>query len=177
MRKLLTLLLFLPIPVIGQSFDHFVYADFSADPNKIFGVIDNPHTEVDHRGLDFDLEAGVVVDKIGAYIFYGRFENADYQNYGAGLDYHFLGRSRVDLAVGAGLSRIVRKLPAGAYYEREEWADVGSIANYHIRTTAVFWILEDLGLSGRFQYQKRDDVEVHGVFEGAVGIRYKLDRR
>ena len=176
MKTLLTLLLLMPISMMAQSFDHSIYIDLSVDPNKAFSLIDNPRTEVDHKGLDLDLEAGVVSDRFGAYLFYGRFEKAGYQNYGVGADYYFLELERLDLAAGVGMSRILRKVPTGAYYERTAWADVGGFANYHVRLTGVFWLLEDLGVSGRFQYQRRGDIE-KGILEGAVGVRYKFDRR
>ena len=177
MKKLLAFLLLWPSFLVAQSFDHTLYVDLSVDPNKAFLLVDNPRTEVDHRGVDFDLEMGVQTDNFGAYLFYGRFEAADYQNYGIGADYYFLKRQRLDLTAGVGLSRILRRVPTGAFYERTAWADVGGFASYHIRSVAVWWPLEQWGLSGRLQYQRRGDIEANGIFEGALGIRFKWDRR
>lgn len=175
MKKLLIILLVWPSLMMAQ-FDHEIYLDLSADPNKAFGVFDNPRTEVDHRGVDFDFELGIHVRKIGVYWFYGRFEAAKYQNYGFGADYYILDRDRVDIAAGLAFSRIMRKLPSGPYWGKETWADLSDYFNYHARIQGVYWIWDNVGVSGRFQYHRRPDIEVHGIFEGAIGVRWKFDR-
>lgn len=164
------------IASLSAQFEHEIYVDLSADANKLTGLVDNPRTEVDHRGLDFDAEVGVHVRAIGVYLFYGRFEAADYQNYGLGVDGYFIDTERLDVSAGAGISRILRRIPWGAYYEREVWIDQSGYANFHVRTVGTYWILENLGVSGRLQYQRRPDLEVYGIFEGAVGIKYKFNR-
>lgn len=169
--KTLTLLFFLWPSLMMAQLDHEVYFDLSADANKLFQVVDNPRTEVDHKGFDFDIEAGVHDRAFGVYLFYGRFEAANYQNYGLGIDYYLIDGQRLDVAAGVGLSRILRKLP-----QYDSWADLSGYANYYARAVGVFWILENLGVSGRFQYQRRPDIETHGILEGAVGIRYRFER-
>lgn len=177
MKKLLLILALWPSFITAQGFSHSIYADFSVDPNKLTGLIDNPRTEVDHRGLDFDIEAGVEASRFGAYLFYGRFEAADYQNYGVGFDYYIIKGDRLDVASGVGISRIMRRITTGADWEREVWADVGGYASYHARIISNLWIFKNLGLSARFQYQRRGDIETGGILEGAVGVKYKFNRK
>ncbi|WP_156879287.1 hypothetical protein [Salinimicrobium xinjiangense] len=40
------------------------------------------------------------------------------------------------------------------------------------RLTGIFWIYPKFGLVGHFQYQSRPDLEVTGILEGKIGLRY-----
>ena len=146
------------------------YIDVSLDPNKIFGVLDDPRQEEDHMGIDFDIEVGATVGKVGAYIFYGAFYTAGYQNYGTGADYYFVKNDWYSISAGAAVSVVLKEIPTGAYYERTAW---GSFIGWHSRITGVFWVFEKLGVSGRFQLQQRPEYNIY-VPEGNIGLRYKL---
>lgn len=171
--KFALIFLIMSTTVFAQQ-KHDVYLDFSVDGNKLFQVFDNPRTEVDHKGIDFDFEVGARSRKIGVYLFYGRFDSADYQNYGAGVDYYFAKGDWYDITAGIGLSRILRKEFTGVNFDRPVWFDYSGLFNYHARITGTFWALPRFGISGRIQYQRRPDINVHGIIEGSVGIKYKF---
>ena len=159
MKKLISLLLLIASNGYGQF-----YADFGIDPNKAFGIMDNPRTEDDHRGFHFDIEAGAVMNRLGVYLLYGRFQAADYQKVAAGADYYLLQSNRFSLAAGSAVSAIFRT--------RE--AETGSFPAWNARTTAVLYVFPQVGLSGTFQYQRRPDIEVAGILEGKIGVRIKI---
>ncbi len=146
------------------------YVDFSADGNKLFGVIDNPRTEIDHRGLDFDFEIGARSKNIGIFILYGRFEDADYQNYGMGADYYFAKGESFDISVGGAISNVMRK----QYFGEERNPHWGTSIGWAPRVKGTYWVIPKFGLSGRFQYQRRPDIAIHGILEGSLGIMFKF---
>jgi len=165
----LTLLLILPLSLAAQS---DVYASFEFDPNKAFSIIDNPRTEMDHNGLDFDFEIGARGNKIGMYIFYGRFENANYQNYGVGLDYYLAKGYRYDIGVGANIHNIMRHQTIGNA-SNMAWA---TYLGWSVRSRYTYWILPKIGVSGVIQYTRRPDINVGGIVEGRVGVVVKVGR-
>ena len=145
------------------------YFQAEIDPNKAFGIIDNPRTETDHKGIDFDAEIGVVHNNIGAYVFYGYFHNAYYQNYGAGTDYYFLKSDNLNLGIGAGLSVIMKKI----FFEHQSRGWAGFVA-WHSRFLGVIWLNDRIGITGTLQYQRRPDIATKGIIEGKAGIRINL---
>ena len=159
MKKLICLLFFITANSYGQF-----YTDFGVDPNKAFGIIDNPRTEDDHQGFHFDVEAGVIINRLGVYLLYGSFQAADYQKVATGVDYYLLQSNRFSLAAGSAVSVIFRTR------EPEEQ----SFPAWNARTTAVLYIFPGIGLSGTFQYQRRPDIEVAGILEGKIGVRVKI---
>jgi hypothetical protein len=132
------------------------YIDLSVAPNKI---------------LDFDLEVGARANKIGVYLYYGRFDREDYQNYGMGIDYYLTKGDALDIAVGASFSNVMRKQLFGLNYDRSEW---GTVIGWASRVKAVYYVFPKFGISGRLQYQRRPDLEVHGIVEGSIGILFKF---
>ncbi|MDC7248621.1 MAG: hypothetical protein PQJ49_01720, partial [Sphaerochaetaceae bacterium] len=95
MKKLLTLLVLMcSISAFSQNNGEtkppadYAYFAASFDPNMAFGIIDNKDTAAPDRGFDWDLELGARDRHFGVYLFYGRFNEFNYQVYGAGVDYY-----------------------------------------------------------------------------------------
>lgn len=168
----------------------YKYIRLQADPNSAFGIVDNPRTETEILGLDFDLEAGLRYDHVGIYITYGRFEKQDYQNYAAGVDYYvnwledfqvklynpFNGK-RVNLVNGIALSaglnygRVIRKITRGGTYDSETiWGGSGAIA---FRGVIDFKIANIFSIVSTLQYQQRPELNKF-IIEGALGIQYNF---
>ena len=164
---------------------HYFYINGSFDPNMAFGIKDNPDTiEFDDRGFDYDIEAGVRVKHFGVYIFYGKFNEMSYQNYGAGVDYYFqiLKDSNIgfynpfngyrvkiihgiDLSIGVAYGGIIRN------------TNDNSMGN-EIRSIATIWIGENIGLTMRFQLVQAGDLPNKDFRkEGSIGFTYKFDRK
>jgi hypothetical protein len=140
------------------------YTGVAIDPNKAFGIVDNPRTETDHRGLHFDIEIGIIHNNFGFYTLYGRFKEANYQKLALGADYFFLTEEKFEMAFGTSVSNIWKKnIISGERTTYFGWLG---------RLTGIFWINPKLGLVGHFQYQSRPDLEVTGIVEGKVGLRY-----
>lgn len=170
MKHLLHIFLLLNFAAYSQS---DAYVDLSMDPNKLFQVIDNPRTKTNHTGLDFDFEIGARSRELGLYIFYGRFENATYQNYGAGLDWYLAKGTRYDIAIGAAVSNVMRKQYFGIN-NNKHW---GTYLGWSTRLKGVLWVFPQFGISGRFQYQRRPDINVHGILEGSIGLTFKFAQK
>ena len=140
------------------------YTGIAIDPNKAFGIIDNPRTETDHRGLHFDVEMGLVENKLGFYLLYGRFEQANYQKLAVGADYFFVKNEKLNIGIGSSGSNIWKKEKSSS--ERATYlAWLG-------RLTGIIWVYPKFGLVGHLQYQSRPDLEVTGIIEGKIGFRY-----
>ena len=159
MHKLSLLLI-----IFGTSCYSQFYAGIAIDPNKAFGIIDNPRTEMDHRGLHFDVEAGIIEDKFGFYLLYGNFEQANYQKLALGTDYYFLKAEKLEIGIGSSVSNIWKK----EISSNESDTYFGWLG----RLTGIIWIHRNFGLNGHFQYQSRPDLEIRGIFEGKIGLRY-----
>ncbi len=140
------------------------YTGVAIDPNKAFGVIDNPRTEQDHRGLHFDIEIGLIENDFAFYVLYGRFKEANYQKLALGADYFFLETNRIEVGIGSSVSNIWKK--------QNELSETTTYVGLLGRLTGIFWIYRKLGLVGHFQYQSRPDLEVTGIVEGKIGLRY-----
>ena len=163
MQKLLILLLLLSTGCYSQF-----YAGLAIDPNKAFGIIDNPRTEMDHRGLHFDVEIGLLEEKFGFYLLYGRFEQANYQKLAVGADYFLINKEKLSIGIGSSVSNIWKKKSSS--HENVQY--LGWLG----RLTGIIWIYPEFGLVGHFQYQSRPDLEVRGIVEGKIGFRYILGR-
>lgn len=142
------------------------YTGVAIDPNKAFGIIDNPRTEQDHRGLHFDIEAGLIENEFAFYVLFGKFEEAGYQKLALGADYFFIREEKLEMAFGSSVSNIWKK-PGGQTETNTYFGWLG-------RLTGIFWVYNRLGLVGHFQYQSRPDLEVTGILEGKIGLRYFL---
>ncbi|MCC8360666.1 hypothetical protein [Salinimicrobium sediminilitoris] len=140
------------------------YTGVAIDPNKAFGIIDNPRTEEDHRGLHFDIEAGLIENEFAFYVLFGKFQQANYQKLAFGTDYFFLKDDRIEMGVGISVSNIWKK--------QGDNSETKTYFGWLGRLTGIFWINPKLGLVGHFQYQSRPDLEVTGIVEGKIGLRY-----
>lgn len=142
------------------------YTGIAIDPNKAFGIVDNPRTEQDHRGLHFDVEVGLVKDEFAFYLLYGKFKEANYQKLALGADYFFLKDQKIEIAIGSSVSNIWKK--------QSESSDTTTYFGWLGRLTGILWIYPKIGLVGHFQYQSRPDLKVTGIVEGKIGLRYFL---
>lgn len=140
------------------------YTGVAIDPNKAFGIIDNPRTEQDHRGLHFDVEMGLIENEFAFYLLFGKFKEANYQKLALGADYFFLKDEKIEIALGSSVSNIWKK--------RDESSEATTYIGWLGRFTGIFWIYRELGLVGHFQFQSRPDLEVTGILEGKIGLRY-----
>lgn len=187
---LFLLLMLLPGEMGGQTlaneyFPDYAYFNANLDVNKAMGLIDNPRTEQDVRGADFDLEAGVRFGSHAIYMHWGAFQERNYQSYGAGYDYfvNWLSKSEayaynpfggqrfrmfkgVDLSAGADISIIMRKDRNG------NWG--GSFPQLGIRGQSIFWITETFGFVLKAKGQPRPDIGKFMIFEGDMGIIINL---
>lgn len=136
------------------------------DPNKALGIIDNPRTEMDHRGFHYDVEIGIAVNEFAIYSLYGKFKQANYQKLALGADYFFLKDEKLEMAIGSSVSNIWKKQNAGS----ETITYFGWLG----RLTGIIWVYQKFGLVGHFQYQSRPDLEIRGILEGKIGLRYSL---
>ena len=164
-------LIFILLLVTATGNAHF-YVDMGIDPNKVFGIMDNPRTEEDHMGFDFDVELGMIAEPVGAFVFYGRFQAAEYQNFGAGLNYYLLRTGYYDIALGSAASVILKKQTASQSLKSRHW---NSFFSWDVRLTGIVWVFPEVGLSAKLQYQRRPDIEIAGIIEGKVGIRFMLN--
>lgn len=186
MKKLLILLLF--YNTINAQFSDYAYVRFQLDPNNLFGIIDNPRTEVEILGFDFDFEIGARDRHIGVYLTYGRFEKQGYQNYAAGVDYYpywfenhsiyiynpISGvRSKLiegfDLSVGINYGLVSRK-----YHNKFEpgynWGGSGAMA---MRGVIGIKFSKNISIINTLQYQQRPELKKF-VLEGAIGIQFSI---
>ena len=156
--KTLILLLF-TTSVFGQG-----YVSFSVDANKLFGIIDNERTVIDHTGLDFDFEVGVTDRNIGVYLYYGAFPNAKYSNYGFGLDYYFRTSKRLNLIIGNYYSKTMR---------HKEYSYLGGHVSYfNPRGRIVYWF-DKFGIGAAGKYQQRGG-NTGRIFEGQIELIYRF---
>lgn len=150
---------------------HYFYLNGSFDVNMAFGLKDSQRTRnFNDRGFDWDLEGGIRVDHVGIFAYYGRFNEMNYKNYGAGVDYYvnWLSGINVDLSVGGSYSPAKQRDALG------RWEGVGMIS---FRGVVTWWVLDNVGLTGRATIQERSDVSDGWIFEGSVGITIKQNRK
>jgi len=195
MKKIVTLaLILLWIGPVTAQFKygkkdpaHYFYTNLSVDANMAFGLKDNSNTAAPDRGFDWDLEVGVRADEIvGVYIFYGRFNEFDYQNYGAGVDVYiqplrdfgidlhnpFNGKrlfkvfDGIEASIGAYYSAILRKDGNGNWASGTSWISP--------KAQIIFWN-GDLGFTLSGKFQGRPELGKR-VFEGQFGLTLKFDR-
>ncbi len=179
MKSQVTLvILFFALAATAQDYS---YINFNFDPNKATGLVDNPRTETDVRGLDWEIEAGVRYHQWGIYMFYGAFQERDYQSYGAGADYFFnwlrdtkayiynpfsghRGQilTGIDLSAGAYLSVILRQ------DGNKNWG--GSLPVLSIRGQVIFWLGNNWGGVLKAKGQGRPDIDKRLIFEADVGL-------
>lgn len=193
MKRITTLLLLLfSLSLIGQTVygkkdpADYVYGAFSFDPNMAFGIIDNEDTLAPDRGFDWDVEIGARDRHFGVYLFYGRFNEFNYQTYGTGVDYYvnwlrdeviewhnpFTGRyigkltDGIDLSLGVYTSFVLRQDVDG------NWGSFWAYASP--RGQVIIWN-GNVGLLLVGKLQDRPELGKF-KFEGNIGIIIKFDR-
>lgn len=169
----LSLTLMLTTMVSAQNPDYW-YLNGSFDVNKAFDLKDNKRTVDDKHGLDFDFEAGARDRHFGVFMFYGRFDEMGWQNYGAGVDYYvdWFRDYNIELSVGIAYGVIILEDDIRTKEKRRH-----SFNGNTIRGVMTYWITNNIGLTGRFQYLNRGDLpNKDGILEGSVGITLKFNR-
>lgn len=146
----------------------YMYLDFSFDGNKLLNIWDNPRTEVDHLGLDWDFEAGARDKRVGVYIFGGMFVEADYMNYGLGADYYLFPNTQgLDLSLGVYYSQVLRQDSNGTWGSFTAWVSP--------RGRLIYWINDMLGINLTTKGQRRPELG-KTVWELSGGLTIKFDR-
>ena len=153
------ILLFLTLNLNAQP-----YVNVSVDANKLLHLKENSRTVNDIYGLDYDIEIGARENNFGVFAFYGRFNEAGFVNYGAGVDYYIDIINNVSTSIGVAYS------PTKQRDFRDKWEGVGM---YSARAVTTFW-LKNFGLSLRANLQNRTDVSKGYIFEGAIGLSFRL---
>ena len=164
----------------------YFYADLSFDVNKAFGLYDNDRTVVDHRGLDWDLEIGVRDSHVGLFLFYGRFEEMNYVNLGAGLDYYVhwlrdtkfklynpLNNEWVDFVDGIEFS-IGNAITIADRIREDDWRGGEGFTYLNPKARTIVWF-GDLGFTLTAKIQSRPELGKK-IFEGQAGFIYKRNR-
>jgi len=151
----------------GNHAKDYVYLKASFDPNNAFGITDNPRTEVQSTGFDYDIELGARYKTVGVYVFYGSFQEINYYNYGAGVDLYVNIFNKVDTSLGANMGVIGRKYG-------DDW---GASFAPAVRAITTIWIVDDLGIVLTAQGQNRPDINKNLIFEGSIGLMLKIDRK
>ena len=141
-----------------------VYTSFSFDTNKLFIHYDNPRTETDHKGLDYDIEIGAIDENVGVFVFYGAFPNAYYSNYGAGIDFYTNPIRNVYLSLGNSYTFVARHkdykyLGRGGGMFNPRWKIGYEFKHFNI------------GYIGK--YSKRADLGI-AIFEAQMEIMIKI---
>lgn len=153
----------------------YVYISGSFDINMAFGIKENEDTVKKDRGFDWDVELGAREEYIGVYLYYGRFDNFDYQNYGLGVDFYvenfrdvgFLIFDGIEFTFGAYYTSIGRKQPSGSWGWATAWISP--------RVKTILWT-GDLAWELITKYQVRPELpNKDGVFEVSAGLTYKFD--
>lgn len=146
-----------------------VYTSLSFDVNKAILHIDNPRTETDWKGLDYDVEVGYMADErdgnIGIYLYYGAFPNAFYTNHGFGVDWYITLSERFKISIGNYYSTVKR---------HKEYKYLGSsIAYFNPRGKISYdtsWITIELIA----KLQSRGDIG-KAIPEGQIGLTKKFN--
>ena len=130
--------------------------------------VDNAFKYTDTKGLDFDVEVGVRSRSMAYYGFYGEYDEINYRNYGAGVDYFVFERGNLDISLGvnAGGIDIIRPIS-------------GRVVTYFAyagRVKTIYNITNSIGVFAVGQFQQRyDRVDVEGIVEGMVGIQFYIN--
>ncbi len=159
-------LFFLLFTVVATA-QEYAYFNVSLDVNNAIRIKDNPRTTAQVDGFDFDVEAGARSGLVGIYVNYGRFYEAKYQNYGAGLDLYLDIVENLDTSIGIGYGAIMKQ---DTYYV---W---GAFTAANARVVTTYNITKTFGVSLRLQLQQRPDIDVFSILEGSIGITYKINR-
>jgi hypothetical protein len=139
------------------------YISFNVDANNLLNIKENKRTIV--NGLDFDIEVGAIENNIGVYVFYGMFYNANYQNYGVGVDYIINPLENVYLSLGNQYHVTIRN-------KKQKY--LGTTDSYFNPRGKISYDLSFLTIDLIAKFTKRNDIDKR-IFEGSVGVTKKLN--
>ena len=139
------------------------YFSLSVDVNNLTNLKENPRTEV--NGFDFDFEVGATERNIGVYVFYGAFYEANYQNYGVGIDYVFKPLRNVNLSLGNYYNVVIRT---------KEQSYLGTTDSYFNPRGKISYDLSFITIDLIAKLTKRNDIDKR-IFEGQIGVTKKLN--
>ncbi len=139
------------------------YTSINIDANNLLNIKENNRTQT--NGLDFDIELGVIDENIGAYIFYGAFINANYQNYGFGVDAYLISLDRFKMSLGNQYHVVIRT---------KEQKHLGTTDSYFNPRGKVSYDLSFLTIDLIAKLTKRNDIDKR-IFEGSIGVTKKFE--
>tara|TARA_R110000803_G_scaffold69058_3_gene131238 strand:+ start:2043 stop:2594 length:552 start_codon:yes stop_codon:yes gene_type:complete len=147
----------------------YVYVKATFDPSNAFGIMDNPRTKVESIGFDYDVEIGARHKWMGVYAFWGAFNEINYRNYGAGVDFYPDWFNKTfDLSMGIHTGVILRQ---GYGYNNEKvW---GAYLAPGVRGVASWYFFKNLGITATANLQHRADIGKLAIFEGHIGLIFK----
>jgi len=141
------------------------YVSGAFDVNNAFNFTDST---VEPKGLDFDVEVGVRSRSMAYYGFYGEYDEINYRNYGAGVDYFVFERGNLDVLLGVNVGGIDITSPISG-------RRVTYFA-YAGRVKTIYNINNSIGIFAVGQYQQRyDRADVEGIVEGMIGIQFYIN--
>lgn len=138
------------------------YVSLSVDVNNLINIKENPRTPT--NGLDFDFEIGATEGNTSVYLFYGAFYNANYQNYGVGIDITFKPFRNVNLSLGNFYNVVIRT---------KEQRYLGTTSSYINPRGKISYDLSFITIDLIAKLTKRNDIN-NRIFEGGVGVTKKL---
>lgn len=144
------------------------YVSFSFDANKAFNLKDNPRTQTDWQGLDYDIELGFMADErdanIGVYLFYGAFPKAYYRNWGFGFDWYYSPLERLNLSLG-NFYQVTKR--------HSEFNHLGGSHNFINPRGKISYDLNCLTIGLIAKLTNRLDIDKR-VFEGQIELKKKF---
>lgn len=141
-----------------------VYTTFSFDVNKLFNLKDNPRTEKNWKGLDYDFEIGAIEENVGVYLFYGGAKRIFYSNYGVGVDYYINVLDSFKISLGNSYTFVAR---------HKKYKYLGRGGSLWNPRGKISYDLSYLIIELIAKFTNRADLGIR-IFEGSVGITKKL---
>jgi len=140
------------------------YVSGAFDVNNAFNFT---NSTVEPKGIDFDVELGVRSRKIAYYVFYGEYDEINYRNFGAGVDYFVFERGNLDASLGVNVGGIDITRPIS-----------GRVVTYFAyagRIKTIYNITNSIGVFAVGQFQNRYDREIKGIVEGMIGLQLQIN--
>lgn len=154
-------------PFPSDRYNSYTYLDGSIDINNAFNVFES---NSEPQGLDFDIELGERKGMFGYYVFYGNYSKIEYHNFGAGVDYYVLESRAFDISAGLNLGGIKYSGDSLNIPGRDE----ATYFAYAVRVRPTLDLTNTLSLTSRVQYQHTPYRDMHGIFEVAAGLMFKI---
>lgn len=155
----------------GRDINYF-YATASTQPLTLFMDTHDEYNNKDVQGLALDLEVGVRYKSIGASISAGYFDNLNFSNYSANVDYYIPINRTLETSIGVGYGLVLTRYKTGMNLDRRGWSGPDS---YNIRGQFLINITDNFTITTGGRFRHRLDLAQYGSFELLTGITYKLN--